>query len=353
MKKRRNTHKVYVGNVALGGNAPIVVQSMCNEPAEDAKKNIDQINKLAAIGCEIVRMTVPNNAAVASFKKVCKASPIPVVADIHYRPDLAIAAIEAGAAKIRINPGNLGGLSKTDDVIIAAKKAGIPIRIGINAGSLDKKLKARKDLALPQKLLLSAKEYVKYFNAHDFFDIVVSAKAHDVNTCIEVNRLLSKELPDVALHLGITEAGTLMQGAIKSATGLGILLNEGMGDTIRISLTDDPCQEVKACWQLLSALDIRRAYPEIISCPTCGRTKVNLIGLANKVESCVQNIKAPIKIAVMGCIVNGPGEASDADIGVACEDGRGAIFVKGKVIKKVAEDKIVDELLQEINKIIN
>lgn len=340
-----------VGNVAMGGGAPVVVQSMCNAPAEDAAANLNQINKLVNAGCEVVRMTVPNNAALKAFEEVCKESPIPVVADIHYRADLAIAAIKAGAAKIRINPGNLGGLVKTDAIIEEAGHAGIPIRIGINAGSLDEKLKSRSDISLPEKLMLSAKEYVDYFHEKGFYDIVVSTKAHDVQTCIAANRLLAKEMPEVPLHLGITEAGTAMQGAIKSASGLGILLNEGIGDTIRISLTDDPCEEVKACWQLLSALGLRRRFPEIVSCPTCGRTKVDLIGLAKEVEDRICNIEVPLQVAVMGCIVNGPGEASDADIGVACEKGKGAIFVKGKVIKKVSEDKIVDALIAELDKI--
>ena len=337
----------------MGGNSPVAVQSMLCAPAEDASANLKQIYELQEVGCEIVRMSVPNNLALKAFGEVCKNSPLPVVADIHYRPDLAIESIKAGASKIRINPGNLGGLAKTDDILQAAKDHNIPIRIGINAGSLDEKLKSRNDISLSQKLVLSAKEYVEYFYDHGFFDIVISLKAHDVNTCIEANRLISSQLPEIPLHLGITEAGTKIQGVIKSAAGLGILLSEGIGDTIRISLTDNPVEEVKACWQLLSALDLRRQYPEIISCPTCGRTKVDLINIANEIEKNISKINAPLKVAVMGCIVNGPGEAEGADIGVACEKGRGAIFKDGQIIKKVPEDKIVEALMSEIDKLTN
>ena len=337
----------------MGGNSPVAVQSMLCAPAEDASANLKQIYELQEVGCEIVRMSVPNNLALQAFREVCKKSPLPVVADIHYRPDLAIESIKAGASKIRINPGNLGGLAKTDEILQVAKDHNIPIRIGINAGSLDEKLKSRNDISLSQKLVLSAKEYVKYFYDHDFYDIVISLKAHDVNTCIEANRLISSQLPEIPLHLGITEAGTKIQGVIKSAAGLGILLSEGIGDTIRISLTDNPVEEVKACWQLLSALDLRRQYPEIISCPTCGRTKVDLIKIANEIEKNISKIKAPLKVAVMGCIVNGPGEAEGADIGVACEKGRGAIFKDGQIIKKVPEDKIVEALMSEIDKLTN
>lgn len=349
--KRDNTHQVMVGNVPMGGGAPVVVQSMLNAPAENAKANLEQIARFEAAGCEVIRMTVLNQACVPAFAEVCAKSPLPVVADIHYKADLAIAAIEAGAAKIRINPGNLGGLAKTDPVIDKAREYGIPIRIGVNAGSLDEKLKARTDISLAEKLVISAREYVDYFHSKDFYDIVVSAKAHDVMTCVEAYRKFSDAMPDVPLHLGITEAGTAMQGAIKSAAGLGILLAEGIGDTIRISLTDDPVKEVQACWQLLGALDIRRRGPEIISCPTCGRTKVDLIPLAKEIEEKLSINPKPLKVAVMGCVVNGPGEASDADIGVACGKGSGAIFVKGEVIRRVPEENIVDALLEEMEKL--
>lgn len=348
---KRKTSQVNVGGVLIGGDAPIIVQSMLNKAAEDSKANILQAEELARAGCEIIRMSVPSDNALLAFKELCKKSPIPVVADIHFRSDLAIKAIEAGASKIRINPGNLGGLSEADKVIRCAKKHKIPIRIGINAGSLQEELKSQENLSLSEKLVASAKQYVDYFHNHEFGDIVVSLKAHDVLTCIDANRLFSSQIPDVPLHLGITEAGTKTQGIIKSASGLGILLNEGIGDTIRISLTDNPIEEVKACWTLLSALDLRRIYPEIISCPTCGRTKVDLVKIANEIESKISNIKAPIKVAVMGCIVNGPGEAEGADIGVACTLDGGEIFKNGQVIRKVRENEIVPALLEEIDKI--
>lgn len=352
MKIDRNTYEIKVGNVILGGKNPVVVQSMCNVPAEDFDANLKQINELAQAGCELVRVSVPSEHALKTFTELCKKSPVPLIADIHFSPSLAIKAIETGASKIRINPGNLGGLEKTNEIITCAIKYKVPIRIGVNAGSLDEDLKSRSDLSLAEKLAESAKQYVDYFNKHDFKDIVVSMKAHDVNTCIEANRIFAKNCPDVPLHLGITEAGTKDQGIIKSAAGLGILLNDGIGETIRISLTDDPVEEVNACWKLLSALDLRRKHPEIISCPTCGRTKVDLVKIAKEIESKISNLDAPIKVAVMGCIVNGPGEAQGADIGVACELGGGSIFKDGKVLRKVKENEIVPALLEEISKIV-
>lgn len=351
--KKRKTYEVNVGGVSIGGGNPVVVQSMCSAPAEDYEANMKQIHQLAEAGCELVRVSVPSENALKAFSKLCKNSPVPLIADIHFSPSLAIKAIEAGASKIRINPGNLGGIENTDEIISVAKHHNVPIRVGVNAGSLDESLKSRTDLSLPEKLATSATDYVKYFNDHDFHDIVVSMKAHDVNTCVEANRIFAKMCPEVPLHLGITEAGTKDQGIIKSAAGLGILLNEGIGDTIRISLTDDPVEEVRACFALLSALDLRRQYPEIISCPTCGRTKVDLVKIAKEIESKIRDIKAPIKVAVMGCIVNGPGEAEGADIGVACELGGGAIFKDGKIIKKVKESEIVSTLMEEISKIVD
>lgn len=243
----RKTYEVNVGGVKIGGPNPVVVQSMCSVPAEDFDKNIKQISELAEVGCELVRVSVPTDNALKCFTELCKKSTVPLVADIHFRPDIAVKAIEVGASKIRINPGNLGGLEKTDDIIKVAKEHNVPIRIGVNAGSLDENLKARTDISLPEKLVASAVEYVEYFNDHYFSDIVVSIKAHDVNTCIEANRLFANKMPQVPLHLGITEAGTKDQGIIKSAAGLGILLSERIGETIRISLTDNPVEEVKAC----------------------------------------------------------------------------------------------------------
>ncbi len=345
------THRVMVGGVPLGGGAPVVVQSMLNAPADSVDANVSQIEALADAGCEVVRMAIPHRKYLDVFEEVCKRSPLPVVADVHFDAQIAIEAARRGAAKLRINPGNIGGLEKTDAVLDAAGEAGIPIRIGVNAGSLDQELAARDDLTLPEKLAASAASYVRYCEGRGFRNLVVSAKAHDVMTTVRTYRMLAREIPEVPLHIGITEAGTRFQGVVKSASGLGILLEEGIGDTMRISLTDDPVVEMRACWTLLSALDLRRRGPEIISCPTCGRCQVNLIDLATQVEARLQSVKAPVKVAVMGCVVNGPGEARDADIGVACGDGVGVVFKGGQVLRKVEEHAIVDVLMEEIGKL--
>ena len=351
MKPNERTRQVIVGNVAMGGGAPVVVQSMLNAKADDVDANIRQIEALAEAGCEVVRMAIPRRDCLDAFEGVCVRSPLPVVADIHFDPVIAIQAAKRGAAKLRINPGNIGGLDATVPVLDAAREAGIPIRIGVNAGSLDQELAAREDLTLPQKLAESASQYARFCEDNGFHDLVVSAKAHDVMTTVSTYRILAQELPNVPLHIGVTEAGTQFQGIIKSASGLGILLEQGIGDTLRISLTDDPVNEVRACWTLLAALDLRRRGPEIISCPTCGRCQVNLIDLAGQVEERLRSVKSPVKVAVMGCVVNGPGEARDADIGVACGAGSGAVFRQGEVIRKVAESDIVDTLMEEIAKL--
>ena len=348
MKPNERTRRVMVGSVPLGGGAPVAVQSMLNAPADDVAANLCQIEALAEAGCEIVRMAIPQRSCLDAFQAVCASSPLPVVADIHFDATIAIEAARRGAAKLRINPGNIGGLQATVPVLAAAREAGIPIRIGVNAGSLDGAIADRTDHSLPQKLVLSAHQYADFCRAEGFDDLVISAKAHDVPATVETYRILARELPEVPLHIGITEAGTQFQGLIKSAAGLGILLEQGIGDTLRISLTDDPVNEVRACWTLLSALDLRRRGPEIISCPTCGRCRVNLIELADEVERRLRAVDRPLKVAVMGCVVNGPGEAKGADIGVACGDGSGAVFVKGKTVRKAAEADIVDVLMEEI-----
>ena len=332
LKPHDRTRRVMVGDVPVGGGAPVAVQSMLNAPADDVAANLAQIEALAEAGCEIVRMAIPRRDCLDAFEAVCAASPLPVVADIHFDARIAIEAAARGAAKLRINPGNIGGLEATREVIAAAAAAGIPIRIGVNAGSLDDALAARDDLTLPEKLAASATEYVRFFEDEcDFHDIVVSAKAHDVQTTIDTYRLLAAELPEVPLHIGVTEAGTAFQGIIKSACGLGVLLEEGIGDTMRISLTDDPVVEVRACWTLLGALDL-----------------VNLIGLAQEVEERLATVDKPVKVAVMGCVVNGPGEAADADIGVACGAGAGVVFSHGKIVRKVQESEIVSALMEEL-----
>ena len=350
-KPNELTRQVMVGNVALGGGAPCVVQSMLNLPLSDVAGNLAQIERLAAAGCEVIRVAIPNKAALDDFEAIVAKSPLPVVADIHFSAELAIQAARRGAAKLRINPGNIGGLEKTVPVIEAAREAGIPIRIGVNAGSLDSEIAEREDLTLPEKLAASAQGYVEFCESLGFYDVVVSAKAHDVPTTVATYRILSERLPQVPLHIGVTEAGTLFQGLVKSASGLGILLEQGIGDTMRISLTDDPIEEIRACWTLLSALGLRRRNPELVSCPTCGRCKVDLIGLAKQVEERLQNVPKPIQVAVMGCVVNGPGEAADADIGVACGDGSGVIFAHGQTLRKVPEADILEALFEEIEKV--
>lgn len=342
------THQVMVGNVALGGGAPCVVQSMLNLPLADVEGNLQQIARLQEAGCELVRIAIPRKADLDYFERICAQSPLPVIADIHFSAELAIEAARRGAAKLRINPGNIGGLEATVPVLEAAKAAGIPIRIGVNAGSLDSALAERSDLTLPEKLVESASSYVAFCHEQGFYDVVVSAKAHDVPTTVATYRLLSQRMPEVPLHIGVTEAGTLFQGLIKSASGLGILLEQGIGDTMRISLTDDPVEEIRACWTLLSALGLRRRDPELVSCPTCGRCQVDLIPIAKEVEKRLRDVHRPIQVAVMGCVVNGPGEAADADIGVACGKGSGVVFAHGKTLRKVEEAAIVDVLMEEI-----
>lgn len=342
------TRRVMVGSVAVGAGAPVSVQSMCNTKTDDAAATLHQIAEFATAGCEIVRVTLPNAAAISSFERICAESSLPVVADIHFDYKLALAAIHAGAAAVRINPGNIGSFDRVDAVIDESGAAGTAIRIGVNAGSLDREVDAREDLNLAQKLVESAVSFSQHFEERGFQNFVLSAKVHGVSETIEVNRMLSQALPDVPLHIGVTEAGTARQGTVKSAIALGTLLAEGIGDTMRVSLTANPVEEVRVGWDILSSLGIRRLHPELVSCPTCGRTQVNLIEIARSVEERLQTLRVPISVAVMGCVVNGPGEARSADIGVACGRGTAMLFAKGKPIRKVAEKDIVEELFAEI-----
>lgn len=348
---RERTRRVMVGPVPLGGGSPVVVQSMTCTPTVDADATLAQVNALVDAGCDLVRVTVPSREALGPFERICRESPVPIVADIHFDYRLAIGAVRAGAAKLRINPGNIGDWERVDAVIDAAGEAGAAIRIGVNAGSLDKRIAERDDLTQPEKLVASSLEFVEHFEKRGFDDIVLSAKAHSVPTAIETYRALSRELPHVPLHLGVTEAGTVQQGTIKSAVGLGVLLAEGIGDTMRVSLTADPIEEPPVCWGILQSLGLRRRGPELVSCPTCGRTQVDLIGLAEEVAERLKGCSKPISVAVMGCVVNGPGEASDADVGVACGRGVGMVFRHGEVIRKVPEDQIVDALMEEIDRL--
>lgn len=348
---RELTRPVMIGDVQIGGGAPVVVQSMTCTPTTDAASTLAQVRALAEAGCDIVRVSVPTKEALGPFGAICRESPVPIVADIHFDYRLAIGAVQAGAAKLRINPGNIGDWDRVDAVIDAAGEAGAAIRIGVNAGSLDRTIAERDDLTQPEKLVASSLEFIEHFEKRGFADIVLSAKAHSVLTTLDTYRSLSREIPHVPLHLGVTEAGTVQQGTIKSSVGLGILLSEGIGDTMRVSLTADPVEEPPVCWGILSALGLRRRGPELVSCPTCGRTQVDLIGLAERVSDRLKTCDKPISVAVMGCVVNGPGEASDADVGVACGRGVGMVFRHGEVIRKVPEAQIVDALMEEIDKL--
>ena len=345
---RTRTRRVNVGGVAMGAGAPVVVQSMLTAPTANPEAAIAQAKDLAQAGCEIVRAAIPNSSALDGFAQLCRACPVPVVADIHFDHRLAVRACELGASGLRINPGNIGSWDKVDAVIDAARAARIPIRIGVNAGSIDRELDARDDLSLAEKMALSATGFVRHFEDRDFGDIVLSAKAHDVGVTVDAYRRLSRELPSIPLHLGITEAGTAFQGTIKSSVGLGILLSEGIGDTLRVSLTADPVEEIPVAWGILQALGLRRRTPELISCPTCARCQVDMIPIARQVEERLRTLSLPISVAVMGCEVNGPGEARGADIGVACSRGSGAIFCHGEIVRRVPDDQIVEALFAEI-----
>ncbi len=356
---RQQTRRVKVGDVDLGGGAPVVVQSMTNTPMVDdgsgshldVRGNLAQILRLADAGCELARVAIPNRESLDYFGEVVAESPLPVIADVHFDHEIAIGAARRGAAALRINPGNIGATERVDAVIDAAGEAGIPIRIGVNAGSLENSLAARDELSQAEKLALSARGFVEHFVERGFEDIVVSAKAHDVLTTVSAYRQLSCELPWVPLHIGVTEAGGLQQGTIKSSVGLGMLLAEGIGDTLRVSLTADPVEEIAVAFGILSAVDVRRVRPEIVSCPTCSRCQVDLIPIADEVVERLSRLNKPLKVAVMGCVVNGPGEARDADLGVACGKDCGMLFAHGERLRKVDSDQIVEELFAEIEKL--
>ncbi|MDF1542488.1 MAG: flavodoxin-dependent (E)-4-hydroxy-3-methylbut-2-enyl-diphosphate synthase [Anaerosomatales bacterium] len=347
MPERRETRPVMVGTVPVGGRAPVTVQSMTTTDTRDPAATLEQITALADAGCEIVRVAIPRSEALDGFAAICASSPIPVVADVHFDHTLAIEAARTGAAKLRINPGNIGSAERVDAVIDAAGEAGIPIRIGVNAGSLAEEYRDR-DWPLADKLVASAVAFCDHFRGRGFEEIVVSAKASSVASTVDAYRALADQLP-YPLHLGVTEAGTSRTGTVKSAVGLGILLAEGIGDTLRVSLTADPVDEVLVGWEILAALDLRRRTPELVSCPTCGRCEVDLIPIATEVERRLRGRSAGLKVAVMGCVVNGPGEAREADIGVAAGKGVGMVFAKGRPLRKVPEDQIVDALMQEID----
>lgn len=349
--ERRMTRQLHVGGVLIGGGAPIAVQSMTNTHTDDAAATLAQIKQLAEAGCDIIRCAVPDMAAAEGLKTICKESPIPVIADIHFDYRLALAAIDAGVDGLRLNPGNIGGEDRVRAVVEAAKERQLPIRIGVNAGSLPKDLLEKYGHPTAEALVEAAWRHIHILEDMDYRNIKISLKAHDVPLTLATYRLMAAQC-DYPLHVGITEAGTVNSGIIKSAVGIGTLLAEGIGDTIRVSLTGDPVNEVHAAYDILKALGLREHGPTLISCPTCGRTRINLEKLALEVERRLANISEPISVAVMGCVVNGPGEAREADVGLAGGIGEGLIFRKGQVLRKVPEDKLIDELFTEIDKIL-
>jgi len=347
--ERKKTRKIRIGDIYIGGDAPVAVQSMTNTDTRDVSATVDQIKRLEEAGCDIVRVAVPDSEAAEALKRIRKSIRIPLVADIHFDYRLALASIENGADKIRINPGNIGGTEKVRKVVEAAKARGIPIRIGVNSGSLEKHILAKYGAATPQAMADSAMGHVRMLEDLGFHDIVISLKASNVPVTIESYRLMSA-MTDYPLHIGVTEAGTLFSGMVKSAAGIGCLLAEGIGDTLRVSLTGDPVEEVRVGIEILKALDLRRTGVELISCPTCGRTRIDLIKIANEVEKRLAGCSKPIKVAVVGCAVNGPGEAREADIGIAGGVGEALLFKKGRIIRKIPQEHIVDELLEEIER---
>ena len=349
--ERRQTRQLNLGGVQIGSQAPISVQSMTNTRTDDAAATLAQIKRLAEAGCDIIRCAVPDMPAAEGLKTICRESPIPVIADIHFDYRLALAAIAAGVHGLRINPGNIGGNDRVAAVVAAAKERDIPLRIGVNAGSMPKDLLEKYGHPTPEALVEAAWQHIHILEDMDYRNIKISLKAHDVPLTIAAYRLMASQC-DYPLHVGVTEAGTINSGIIKSAVGIGTLLAEGIGDTIRVSLTGDPVREVQAAYDILKSLGLREHGPTLISCPTCGRTKINLEKLALEVERRLADISEPITVAVMGCVVNGPGEAREADVGIAGGINEGLIFRKGQVLKKVPEDQLVDELYQEIDKIL-
>ena len=350
MTTREKTKRIIVGGVAVGGGAPVSVQSMCCTKTQDVEATLRQISSLAAAGCEIVRLAVPDMDAARAISAIKERSPLPIVADIHFDYKLAVEAARRGADKIRINPGNIGGPEKVAAVARECSLHNIPIRIGVNGGSLEKPLLEKYGHPTAEAMLESAKVHIKLLNDCGFDDICLSMKASSVPLTVEAYRLAARELP-YPLHLGVTETGTAYGGVIKSAVGIGTLLMEGIGDTVRVSLTADPVEEARAGVEILKASGLKKGGIRFVSCPTCGRTEIDLIGLAHEVEERLRGVERDITVAVMGCVVNGPGEAADADIGVACGAGMGVVFSKGDVVRKVEEKAIVDALMEEIGKL--
>jgi (E)-4-hydroxy-3-methylbut-2-enyl-diphosphate synthase len=347
---RRKSKKIRVGSIFVGGDSPVTVQSMTNTDTRNVQNTVSQILNLESSGCEIIRVAVPDIEAAEAIKDIKRRINIPLVADIHFDYRLALKSIENGVDALRINPGNIGNELKIKEVIKSAQHNNIPIRIGVNAGSLDKELLERYGRPSPEALVESALKHAEILERNSFNDIVISVKSSNVVENIAAYRMLA-ERTDYPLHLGVTEAGTAFSGTIKSSVGIGTLLCEGIGDTIRVSLTDEPIQEIKVGKEILKACNLRKEGIEMISCPTCGRTNIDLISIAKKAEEILKEINKPIKVAIMGCVVNGPGEAREADIGIAGGKGAGIIFKKGQIIKTVPEEELLNELINEINKI--
>ncbi|MBM6948974.1 flavodoxin-dependent (E)-4-hydroxy-3-methylbut-2-enyl-diphosphate synthase [Mordavella massiliensis] len=344
---RNETKKIRIGDVWIGGGSPVAIQSMTNTKTEDVEATVGQIHRLEKAGCEIIRCAVPTMEAAHALGEIKKQIHIPLVADIHFDYRLAIAAIENGADKIRINPGNIGSRERVQAVVDAARERGIPIRVGVNSGSLEKDLVEKYSGVTAEGIVESALDKVHMIEEMGYDNLVVSIKSSDVLMCVKAHELIAKECP-YPLHVGITESGTLMSGNIKSSIGLALILHQGIGDTIRVSLTGDPVEEVKSAKLILRTLGLRRGGIEVVSCPTCGRTKIDLIGLANQVEQMAADFPLDIKVAVMGCVVNGPGEAKEADIGIAGGIGEGLLIKKGEIVKKVKEEELLETLRQEL-----
>lgn len=346
----KTTKKIKIGNTFLGGGSPILVQSMLNVPSTDIEGSVKQAVELEKAGCQVIRFAIPNEDALALVEPIKNATTVPLVADIHFDYRLALGAAERGIDKIRINPGNIGSEDRVKAVADMCRQKGLPIRIGVNSGSLEKEILAKYGSPTPEAMVESALYHASLLEKFDFDDIVISIKSSNVQTMIEAYELASEKC-NYPLHLGVTEAGTERMGIIKSSIGIGSLLMHGIGDTIRVSLSDAPVKEVFAAFDILKAAGLKKDCPYLISCPTCGRTKIDLIGLAKQVEERLKDCKKPIKVAVMGCIVNGPGEAKEADIGIAGGDGNGLIFKKGEILRKVPENELLDELMKEIDKL--
>lgn len=351
MRERHKTRTVRIGDVAIGGDNPIRIQSMCNTKTENVEATVAQIRALAAAGCEIIRVAVPNEAAALALKDIRRQIKLPLVADIHFDYRLALAAMENGADKIRINPGNIGEDWKLREVVNAAKERNIPIRVGVNSGSLEKEILKKYGGVTAEGIVESALEKVGRIEELDYENLVISIKSSDVLMCIKAHELLADKT-DYPLHIGITEAGTLLRGTVKSAVGLGVILYEGIGDTVRVSLTGDPLEEIKAAREILKSLGLRKGGVEVVSCPTCGRTEIDLIGLANQVEGLVERYSdLDVRVAVMGCVVNGPGEAREADFGVAGGKGAGVLIRKGEVIRTMPESELLPALEAELQRV--